>query len=148
MDTSGGPPEQLVAEGAAFGLDLRDHKPRRMRPDDVTQADLIVGMARQHVREAILLDQSAFPRSFTLREFVRRAEKVGPRPDHQTLVEWLSEVGAARRHADLVGESAADDVPDPMGGPPEGYRLMLDDVSRLTAALYGLMWGTRGNFVF
>jgi protein-tyrosine phosphatase len=145
IQTSGGPPEPLLSEAEQFGLDLHGHVPRRMEPDDVTGADLVLTMTRQHMREAVLLDKAAFSRTFTLREFVRRAEATGPRPAGVTLEEWISVVNGGRRHLHLVGESPEDDVPDPMGGPPEGYRSMLEVVTSLTDTLYESIWGASVN---
>jgi protein-tyrosine phosphatase len=141
MQAAGGPPEPLLKEAEHFGLDLHGHVPRRMEPNDVTGADLVLAMTRQHLREAVLLDKAAFPRIFTLREFVRRAEATGPRPADVALEEWISVVNGGRRHLHLVGESPEDDVLDPMGGPPEGYRSMLEEVTSLTDALYESIWG-------
>jgi protein-tyrosine phosphatase len=135
------PPPQLMAEGAAYGLDLTEHQPRKMESADVTGADLVLGMTREHAREVVVLDREAFGRTFTLRDFVRRAEDVGPRRGDEPLEEWTARVHAGRRHLDLVGESSRDDVADPMGGPAAAYRAMLEEVSSLTDAVYALVWG-------
>jgi protein-tyrosine phosphatase len=140
MDAQGAPPEELVIAADAFGLDLRQHAPRQVEAHDVIDADLVVGMTRQHVREAVVLDPPSFPKSFTLRELVRRGTAVGPRPADQTMDEWLREVHGGRRHLDLIGESAQDDIHDPMGGPPDGYRLMLEEVKLLIGSLHELLW--------
>jgi protein-tyrosine phosphatase len=140
VQTTGHPPESLIEEARAFGLDLSDHVPHKLVAEDVVKADLVLGLARQHVREVVLLDRTAFYRSFTLREFVRRAEKVGPRPNGTELDDWVSGLHGERRHLQLVGDSADDDVSDPMGGRPETYRAMLTEVQVLTNALYRLVW--------
>ena len=128
MQTVGPPPARLLAEGAAYGLELEHHSPRQMSPADIIGADLVLGMTRDHVRQVVLTDQTSFGRTFTLRDFVRRAEHVGPRPA-----------------AVPIDESPGDDVADPMGGSAQGYRTMLDEVSSLTDALYTLMWGAAGG---
>jgi protein-tyrosine phosphatase len=133
-------PERLIAEAAAFGLNFEGHVPRRMEEADIVRADLVLGMARQHVREAVLLDKPSFAKSFTLREFVRRAQEVGPRGHGPSLAKWLATVHGSRRHLDLIGDSEADDIPDPMGGTSEDYRQMLHEVRELTIALHSLMW--------
>jgi protein-tyrosine phosphatase len=142
LQTMGPPPEALVAAGQAYGLDaaLRGHQPRQMEPTDIEQAELVIGLARQHVRESVLLERTSLPRTFTLRELVRRADAVGPRQGGQPLGDWLHQVHGDRRPTDLVGESAADDVVDPMGGPAEGYRTMLAEVDALLDSLFALAW--------
>jgi protein-tyrosine phosphatase len=141
MQARGGPPEALLVEADAFGLDLYEHVPRQVVKEDLTQADLVVAMTRQHLRELMLVAPGTLTRTFTLRELVRRAESAGPRPHDEALEAWLTRVRGNRRQLDVLGESAADDVADPMGGPAAGYRAMLNQVARLTDALYALGWG-------
>jgi protein-tyrosine phosphatase len=140
LETTGHPPDPLITEAAAFGLDLADHVPHRLVVEAVVEADLVLGMAREHVRDVVLLDRTAFTRSFTLREFVRRAREVGPRPNGVELDDWLPELSGDRRHLHMVGESADDDIPDPMGGPPETYRAMLTEVQALIEELFQQLW--------
>jgi protein-tyrosine phosphatase len=134
------PPEVLVKEGLAFGLDLSRHMPRRIDADSIARADLIVGMEREHVREVVLADTSSFTKVFTLREIVRRGEQQGRRDGGESLDEWLRRIAVGRRHLDLVGDSAIDDISDPMGGTAEQFRRMLTDVQALTRSLYSLIW--------
>ncbi|MGA2521744.1 MAG: hypothetical protein ABSG81_13135 [Acidimicrobiales bacterium] len=96
---------------------MADHRSRRLAPDIVRHADVVVGMAREHVREAVVLDPDAWPRSFTLKEIVRRGEAVGARRAGQPLPSWLALVGAGRARTELLGSSPFDDVPDPLGAP-------------------------------
>jgi protein-tyrosine phosphatase len=141
MQATGGPPLDLVEVARAYGIELATHVPRRMTPEDVAGADLIIGMTREHLREVVVLDRTSFGRTFTLREIVRRAEAIGPRGPAQSLEDWLALVHGDRRHADLIGQSTIDDIADPMGGPAEGYRQMLAEVVVLTESLHQLAWG-------
>jgi protein-tyrosine phosphatase len=134
------PPDVLVKEGMAFGLDLSRHTPRRIDAASIAGADLIVGMEREHVREVVLADTSSFPKTFTLREIVRRGEHKGQRDGGESLADWLNRLALGRRHLDLVGDSPIDDISDPMGGTAEQFRRMLTDVQDLTRSLYRLIW--------
>jgi protein-tyrosine-phosphatase len=137
---------EVIEVLAARGLDARAHTSRVLDPQQVEAADLIVGMAREHVREVTLLEPSAFERTFTLRELVRLGEAVGPVDYSEgsasaALADWLRRVGEDRELIDLVGESSADDVADPIGGPFTVYKktaAMLDGlIERLAALLAG-----------
>src|SRR4051812_50075769 len=68
-----------IDAASTLDLDLRDHRSVTIEPELLADADLVLGMERAHVREAVVLEPSIWPRTFTLREAVRRAEAVGPR---------------------------------------------------------------------
>lgn len=140
MDGGALSPREVVAAAQEAGLDLSGHHSRRITSEDIQAADLVIGMAREHVREAVLLEPPAFPKTFSLRELVRRASVTGRRPPEVGLGEWLQELHVGRRHADLLGASSDDDVRDPMGGPPAGYRSMVSELDELVASLTTLGW--------
>jgi protein-tyrosine phosphatase len=98
-------------------------------------------MARNHVREAIVAVPDAWPRSFTLKELVRRGELCGPRRPGQPLDEWLAAVHAGRRLPDLLGDSAVDDVADPIGKPRRAYERTAKELDDLTSRLARLLAG-------
>ncbi len=57
---------------AQRGLDLEAHRSRTVTEDLLLGADLVLGMARLHVREAVVAVPQVWPRAFTLKELVRR----------------------------------------------------------------------------
>jgi protein-tyrosine phosphatase len=124
---------------ATRGLDTSGHRSRKLQSDIVGGADLLVGMARSHVREAVALVPDVWPRSFTLKEIVRRGEeRGGPAPD-ESLADWLARLHFGRRLSDLLGDSAEDDVADPIGGPLESYERTAAELDDLTARLARLL---------
>jgi protein-tyrosine phosphatase len=137
--------QRAAAEGiqamGALGLDTTAHRSRRMTADMVEQADLVVGMAREHVREAVLLSPGAWPKAFTLKELVRRGEQAGPRADGQLFDEWLAKLHAGRQRQDVLGSSPEDDVADPIGLGREDYRRTAADIEGLVSRLVDLVWG-------
>ncbi len=121
------------------GLDISDHRSRLLDAQGLRHADLVLGMAREHVREVVLLEPSAWPHTFTLKELVRRGEAVGPRSPGQPLPDWLVAVGVGRQRADLLGWSPADDVEDPMDGGSAKYRATAKEVHDLVGRLLALI---------
>jgi protein-tyrosine-phosphatase len=121
---------------ASRGLDLDDHVSRTLDPAMVEAADLVVCMARRHLREVVVAVPSAMPKTFTLRELVRRGEAVGPA---SSLGEWLALVGAGRRSGDLLGDDVNDDVADPIGGPDDDYERTAVQLEDLVARLGRLL---------
>ncbi len=134
------PPRALVLEGRAFGIDLADHVPRTVDPDMIQAADLVVGLTREHLRETVVAVPPSFPKTFTLREIVRRGLDAGPRGASEDLGAWLSRLHDGRLPADVMGASPDDDVTDPMGGTRDDYRQMLTEVEALTGTLRDLAW--------
>jgi len=136
----GGAPASLPAVDvlAELGLDLSGHVSQTASPELLAEADLVLGMAREHVRDAVLMHPDVRPRAFSLKDLVRRAEKAGPRRPGQPLDEWLAVVGRDRTTAALLGSSDDDDVADPIGRPVNRYRACaaeLDDLLGRLAAL-------------
>lgn len=120
------------------GLDISSHRSRSMTRDMLSGADLILGMAREHVREAAVMAPALWPRTFTLKELVRRGEAVGPRMVDEPLADWLARVGQGRKVSDLTGSSSDDDIVDPYGGPRSAYDRLaveLDDLLDRMVAL-------------
>jgi protein-tyrosine phosphatase len=133
-------PDEVASVMALRGIDLGDHRSRTLTAPMVSAADLVVGMSLRHVQEAVLLEPSAWKRTFRLKELVRRGEYVGPRIPGQEPAAWIRAAQGDRSRAALVNVSPGEDVADPYGGPPEGYEataVLLDD---LTGRLAALLW--------
>ena len=132
------PPPETVAALADYGLDISGHRSRRVTAVDLGWADLLLGMSRSHVRHTAVVAPDTWPRAFTLKEVVRRGEEIGPVKPGEPLADWLARVHEGRDRAALLGDSPADDVADPMGGPPQAYAdtaALLDDLMRRLARL-------------
>ena len=121
------------------GIPLDEHRSRRMTVEHLRQADLVLGMAREHVREAVLLVPEIWPRAFTLKELVRRAAKVGPRR-HEPFGDWVAEVGEGRTRRELLGSSQDDDVADPYGMAKSAYEKTAGELDELIGRLVDLVW--------
>jgi protein-tyrosine phosphatase len=134
------PPPELIATMAARGIDVGDHRSRELTPEMVACADLIVAMAREHLREVVRLVPEAWGYTFTLKELARRAQTVGPRGRRESLGDWLGRIQAGRVRQALLGSSPTDDVADPVGGPRSAFEAAATDVERLVAALVAQCW--------
>ena len=139
----GGAP--ATAETLAAAPDLADHVSQQLTPQLVAAADLVLGMSREHVREAVVLLHRSLPRVFTLKELVRRAEAVGRRAPDEPLELWLARIGGDRRPSDLLGDSVEDDVYDLGERDRVDWWAIVDEVSDLVRRLVDGIWpvGTR-----
>ena len=135
-----GAPRAAIRAMAPFGIDLSGHRSRRLEVADIDEADLVLGMTRQHVREIVLLAPRALPKTFTLREVVRRGEGAEARPSGSEPVAWLRTLHGGRDRSDLIGRATEDDTADPFGRPGAVYAATaseLDDLTMRLAALLG-----------
>jgi protein-tyrosine phosphatase len=120
------------------GLDVVSHRSRRLSRGLIEDADLVLAMARDHLREAVLLAPKAFGRVFTFKELVRRGEAAPP-PAGMEREEWLGLVGAGRQPRNLLGSAGDDDIADPIGGPLSDFRLTLAELDDLSSRLATLL---------
>ena len=128
-----------LAVMADRGIDTSAHRSRKLRPELLAGADVVIGMAREHIREAVVLAPDTWGRAFTLKEIVRLGEERGGRTSGEPLEQWLARLHEGRRRPDLLGESGADDVADPIGGPLRGYSRTAEELDDLTARLARLL---------
>ena len=125
---------------AARGLDITGHRSRRISPELLGGPDLILGMAREHVREVVVLRPDLYPRTFTLKELVRRGGEVGPRGPGQSIEAWLQAVHHGRSPTQLMGASPNDDVADPIGRGTPVYEATALELVDLVDQLVDLLW--------
>jgi protein-tyrosine-phosphatase len=137
----GAPPTRhAIAVMADRGVDISRHVSRTIDPEVVRATPLIIGMARDHVREAVGYGAD-IERTFTLKELVRRGERTGPRRRDETVFDWLDRVAAGRRSADPMGEDHDDDITDPVGRSRAHYEATARELHVLLRRLVELMIG-------
>jgi protein-tyrosine-phosphatase len=122
------------------GLDLSSHRSRIVNRELLEDSDLVLTMAREHLREAILALPDIWTRAFTLKELVRRGELIGPRGPGESLEAWLARAHSGRNRSDLLGSSVDDDVPDPIGSGRSAYVKTADELTDLMDRLVDLAW--------
>lgn len=115
-----------------YGHDIAQHRPRRLTRTilDAEGADLVLVMTRDHLRVAATTSTGAFRRTFTLREFARRAAESEPE-EGRGLGGWLTSVAEQRRARDLMGDDDSDDIADPYGASLEVHRLCAGELNQL-----------------
>ena len=139
LDSGSPAAPEAVAALRARGIDISAHRSRRLSAPLVVGADLIVAMARQHVREVVEIEPGAWARSFTLKELVRRGGLAGPWARGQSLEEWLAKLAADRTYSEMLGTSSSDDITDPIGGPRSRYEATAAELAELVASLAVLL---------
>ena len=129
-----------VATLAARGVDLRGHRSRRLAAPHVANADLVLAMERRHLRHAAVLTPGGFDRTFTVKEFVRRALG-GPGPRGETRFEdWLAILNTDRDPGELMAEDERDTVPDPVGKGRDAFESCAEELNLLIEGVSWLMW--------
>jgi len=146
MLRAGDPPHaEAISVMARYGNDITGHRSRVVCAADLAPASLVLAMARDSLRYAVVTEPGAWPRAFTLRELIRRGGRVGPRRPDEPFPGWLSRVHAGRERVALLGDSADDDVPDPTGGPLRAYADLAGLLDRSLTRLAELGWAHAGT---
>ena len=141
MIRCGDPPHpEVVSVMASYGIEISSHSSRVARATDLARASLVLAMARDNLRYAVITEPGVWPRAFTLKELIRRGEQIGPRPPGEPFAEWLSRAHAGRERTSLLGDSAEDDVADPAGGPRRAYAATASLLDQLVMRLAELGW--------
>lgn len=136
-----GPTPEAAAALAEHDLTMTAHVSRPLAPALLRSSDLVLGMAREHVREVALLAPEVYPRTFTLKELVRRGDEIGPRRE-APLGAWLALARHGRTSRAHLGASPIDDVDDPIGKRPAVYERVADELAVLVDQLVALLWVT------
>lgn len=140
----GATPPALVAAAAAHGITVPDEHGVVLVRDEARGSDLLLFMSRSLLREAVVTDPALYPKSFTLREFARRALMDPPTDDDATFAAWLARLHAGRHREELLGENPRDDVSDPgLMADEAAYGRMIDELADAVsrAAPFLLSWG-------
>ncbi len=140
LDAGRQPPDEILDELRARGFDeWLTHQSSSLTPERVRDAELIVCMAREHLREVVAVVPEARPYTFTLKDLVRRGGAGDAPRATGGLSTWLAALDATRTSADLLGSSAEDDVEDPFGRSRRAYRRTAAELDGLTAQLARLV---------
>lgn len=133
---------EAVQAAQEIGIDIAEHRARRVTIPMARGAELLLCMATEHRDLLESMDRGLVHRAFTLKELVRLLETLPPPtgtgPD--SFGARIAAAAAARR-VGAVPPSRDDDVADPLGQPLEAYRAVAWElgewIDRLVDGLHG-----------
>ena len=123
---------------AARGGDLRTHRSRRVTAELAREADLVIGLAREHVHEVVALDRDLASRTLTLKALVRHLDGRPPRSFGQSLDEYAGDAAVVEAAAEID-----DDVEDPYGRPVLAVAETADEIAGLLDQVVPRLWPNR-----
>lgn len=133
-------PPNGVRVATEHGFDTSRHLSEQLDTRRLGEWDLVLTMSRQHARELVAADPGLWPRVFTLPQFVRWLDE-HPFGRHASLRSWLDQAATTRSRTELVGTRSADEIADPIDGPPRAWRELVtrltDDLDRIARHLVG-----------
>jgi protein-tyrosine phosphatase len=118
---SQGATDDAVMVMREHGLEISAHENRQLTRELVEEADLVLGMTRDHVSIANARSPDARRRTFLVGELARLGADVGPRREAESVSTWVERAAAARPHRLPLGR-AMDEIADPAGQPIDVYR--------------------------
>jgi len=125
-----------------WGVDLAGHRSRLITAEAVERADVVLTMEHYQVAEVVLIAPDAWDRAFTLREIVRRGQRVGRRAPNEDVADWFGRLSAGRTRMELVGAWHLD-VADPAGQGSVAIERTADEIQGLVDGLVDLAWPKR-----
>ena len=134
-------PQPVLEVMAEVGLDLSGHRSRRVSPDLVGTAGLVVTMTRQHAVDLAVEYPEDWARFFTLSDLLGRTKASHQRATGEGLESWAADLNAGRARAELLQLPSDGDIPDPIGKPARVYRRVRDQLQELVVDLAEMMAG-------
>lgn len=136
------PPPETVEVLEQRGVEVSGHRSTLADVALETEPDLVVTMAREHLREIAAIRPDLFPRTFTLKELVRRGEAEGPRGPDELLSAYLLKLSHGRQAAQLMGfgHDREYDVADPIGMSRHVHETTAAEIEDLVERLTKLFW--------
>ncbi|WP_159448835.1 low molecular weight phosphatase family protein [Demequina sp. NBRC 110053] len=130
-----GVPDRGVGVAADGGVDVSTHRSRRVTAADLDEADLVLAVDGDVLRELVTDHSAQWAHVHTFGS-LRRAQTAAPRLAHEGAREWIARVGAARERRELVELPSSDDVEDPFGRSTRTWRRVMARLEGETAAVW------------
>ena len=140
-----------VEVAAGTGADPAAFRTRRLRPEHLTRAGLVLAATRRQRSICTALAPAAVPRTFTLRQFARLASAAAEAPEatepaapgEDSPLRAAVAVAARARGRLQPATPDADDLRDPIGGSPADFRRCAAEIERSIRPVLTLI-GTAG----
>lgn len=141
---------EAMAACARLGVDGAGHRSHRLTASDLYEADLVLGMTREHRDAVIALEPHAARTAFTLAELVRVATAPGilvgqcsfDGEDFAALLRSLVGVVSASRAYVAEPLAASElDIEDPFGGSGRVYARVASTIAGATSTLASTLVG-------
>ena len=126
------------------GFRIRGYRSTALTPQMLLDADLVLGMAVDHVDAVLAMVPHIQPRVFTLKELIRRSDAAGGPEPGEPLQDWLARMHVGRPTSVPPIHLLRDDIDDPMGQRSAAYEQMADVIEALSKCLADLL--TRTNY--
>jgi protein-tyrosine-phosphatase len=126
-DGSGAVEESILA-AREHGVDIGTHRARRLDPEMIRDADLVLCMASDHRGTVVGSWPATADKTFTIKELVRLLEASSPQG---SILARIAGAAAARNGS----PRQAEDVRDPLGEPIDGYREIAEELHDLSGRL-------------
>lgn len=139
------PTDKTLAVLKERGLDAADHRSRSFTGLTGDTPALVLTMTRQHSREVVDYNRDLLERTFTLREFARRAANCGSRRPGETIAGYAARVAGSRHITELALMDEEDDIADPIGGSLRVYRRCAREIEALVATAARLLFPPGGR---
>ncbi|MEF3121169.1 low molecular weight phosphatase family protein [Kocuria flava] len=125
------------------GLDADTHRARQLTAQMLTDVDLVLVMAREHLQPVLQLSPRLLKRTFPLREFARVLQYVAADPELDAAVPadraerwaWLRKQAPRLRQRVPVRQAERNDVIDPYRRPDAVLEQMADELLEATGAI-------------
>jgi protein-tyrosine-phosphatase len=134
--------------GAAYGVDLSEHRARLIGGESTEDADLLIGFEEEHVRRAVIDGSTSTEGSFTFRQIVALLEDIA-QPDITDVVQRariaVKEAAALRAAAPVTWGAAP--IADPFGRSWRVYRETAEEIRELSSRLVEALFGVSGTGV-
>ncbi|MFI2711123.1 low molecular weight phosphatase family protein [Micromonospora sp. NPDC018662] len=116
---------------AGTGADVTAFRTRRLCPEHLTGATLVLTATRRQRSACAALAPAALGRTFTLRQFARLADAAEPCGANGDTPLRVAVAAAVRARGRLQPAApGADDLPDPIGGSPADFRRCAEEIER------------------
>ena len=120
------------------GINATAHHSSPVTDAAIERADLILTAEQQHVVSISSQGERIFDRTYTLPEFVQRADDT-PRHNELPLDELLIELALRRPRGMDYLNATIGEIDDPTGGPPWMWRQSADEIESLVLTACGYL---------